>query len=140
MYRSIVIFALMAFAPSTQADIITCNFTEPFFSIEIDTDAKTLKKTEPDWENQEGGIKTTLISAKLKVKKLKPLIQSDVAEFARYLVLGGTKSLTLTLNYQGSDGMSDFAYPYETSYEGHAGGCASDKLSRLTFYFENAQK
>lgn len=122
---------------SASAEVVHCSFTEPFFNLEIDTARKTLKKTEPDWNNDAGQTVTTILSRTVAVKRLAPKVVSPLVEIPRYQILSGGKPvMVLELSYQGSDGMSDFVFPYATKYDGHFGGCYSDKLPRHVFHYE----
>lgn len=132
------ILALSLSAAPASADVVSCVFTEPFFNLEIDTVKKTLKKTEPDWNSKSPRSITTVLSRNVKINRLPSKKISVVAEVPRYQVIAdGKPVLVLWLSYQGSDGMSDFAYPYEVSYDDHIGGCESDKLKRHMVHYGN---
>lgn len=133
-----IIMGLLSLTTLTaKADVISCHFTEPFFAVEIDTNKKTIKMIEPDWGSSDARTITKIISRKAKVD-IKSLEQiSDAGHVPVYAVYSGHKEvMTLRLDYQGSDSMSDFAYPYSTSFEGNMGGCESEKLKSHTFNYE----
>lgn len=123
---------------SAQADVVSCSFTEPFFSLEINTETGTMTKTEPNFEEGGEGVITTEISDQIKIKKLNSKKVSQLVEVPRYLVTSGKqKIMVLELDYQGSNGMSDHAFPYSTRYEGNYGGCESDIVKAHLFNYEN---
>jgi uncharacterized membrane protein len=122
---------------SARADVIDCAFTEPFFQLIVDTDAKTITRIEPDWESPTGGIKSTVISKNARVVEISSIKESPFVRIPRYQVKADGKNfMVLSLSYQGTDDMSDFAYPYSAMYGEFRGGCESDKVKKHTFHFE----
>lgn len=116
---------------NAQAEVISCVFTEPFFEVQIDTKKSTVVRTEPNWDNYDSGPLTTVLSTRAKVvlKRLKKT--SNTVHVPVYAVYdGGKEIMTLELSYKGSDHMSDFIYPYETTVANNPGGCFSDSLER----------
>ena len=120
----------LLFAVTAHADYVKCTFTEPFYSLEIDTEGKTLTLTDYD-------LGTTVLSTNVEIKKLKSKVLSNVLEVPSYQVLAdGKEVLVLVLDYQGSDGMSDYAYPYSTKHGNNYGGCNSSQVPTHKFDFE----
>lgn len=104
---------------------IDCSFTEPFFNLVVDLEKKTLTRIEPDWDNGAGETVSKIVATgiNLKVDFTDPL-------YPRYVVLSsnGTALLNLTLNMQGSDGMSDLIFPLDAQYGELWGGCETDLI------------
>lgn len=105
----------------SHADIIKCGFTEPFVSSTYSTTQSTLTYFEYG-----GHITTVLknISFQIKGPGVFELVDNK-----------GKVIQTLTLNNQGSDGMSDTVYPYEVKdhdmknmANSGVGGCSSNYL------------
>ena len=137
--KTLLASLVLIFAVNASADVINCSFTEPFYNIEINTEAKTLSKIEPDFESEEGGIITTVLSKNIEIKKLESTIVSSAVEIPRYqVIVDGVEGMILDLDYKGSDGMSDFVYPYSTKHGENFGGCQSDKVKRLNSNYEDS--
>lgn len=112
--------ALLLAASVSQADIIKCSFTEPFINTVYSTTQSTL--TISGFDIQKQVIKN--VSFQIKGPGSFDLIDNK-----------GKVLQKLTLNFAGSDGMSDNVYPYEVqdfsmhSYaNGGYGGCSSNFL------------
>jgi len=102
----------------SQADVIRCNFTEPFVASVYSMTQSTLSYVNSDGKKQT--IKN--VSFQIKAAGVFELVAKD-----------GTLLQKLTLNRQGSDGMSDRLYPYEAkdnspiTHQSY-GGCSSNYL------------
>ncbi len=102
------------------ADVIKCVFTEPFIDTTYSMTQSTL--TYKDFENKPRVVKN--VSFQIKSAGVFELVSK-----------GGKVLQTLTLNNNGSDGMSDNIYPFEvkdnspimTANNG-IGGCSSNSL------------
>ena len=120
--KKLIITSTLLLASVSQADIIKCTFTEPFIDTVYSTGRSTL--TYKDFEN-----KTTIVKGvSFQIKA------AGVFE----LVKDGKILQTLTLNNQGSNGMSDTVYPYEVkdnspvmTANGGYGGCESNHLKAV---------
>ena len=118
-----VVFALsILFASVSHADIIRCTFTEPFVNSTYSMTESKL--TYVDFENKVTEFKN--VSFQIKGPALFELVAQD-----------GTILQTLNLNNNGSDGMSDYVFPYEvkdstmlTGANGGIGGCTSNYLHK----------
>lgn len=108
-----------------KAELITCVFTEPFFSIDIDTAELSFVKTEPDWSSKGGGVITTLQLENIEVTE-RNFKEGEPVQYV--MSYEEDEIMTLALDYQGSDGMSDRIYPYSAEYDGYFGGCYSETL------------
>ena len=116
--KKIIITTLLLIASVSQSDIIKCTFTEPFINTIYSTSQSTLTYSGYD-------IKKVIKNVSFQIKS------AGVFE----LVKDGQVLQTLTLNHNGSDGMSDTIYPYEvkdnspfmTANLGY-GGCSSNQL------------
>lgn len=127
--------AIFMVGSAAQADVLKCSFTEPFYSLEFDTAVGALQKTEPDMSNTStGDLITTVLAKGVTVKELTPSQRTPLATFARYALVDttGKELLTLELNYEGSDGMSEWIFPYDAEMDGHRGGCESDVLKGIS--------
>jgi uncharacterized membrane protein len=129
--KSILFAITLALSAAASADQIKCSFTEPFFNLELDTKAGTLKMLEPDSASPGGQI-VKVLSKDAKINKLAQANAGDAVDYSRYSVTDkDTLLLTLELNYQADDGMSDYTYPYEAIFQGNFGGCHSDLVKRF---------
>lgn len=102
----------------SQADIIRCNFTEPFVNSVYSMTQSTLSYDSAEGKKQV--IKN--VSFQIKSAGVFELVAKD-----------GRILQTLKLTHQGSDGMSDRLYPYDVkdnspiTHQGY-GGCSSNYL------------
>ena len=119
---------LLSTASFAHTKTIECSFTEPFFSIEVDLVKGNVFKTEPDWNSEDGGSLRTLVATEVKLVSTStdPLLPS-------FNLVGkdGSLVLDMTLNFQGSDGMSDHMYPLDAMYGHMWGGCETDQLKAI---------
>jgi uncharacterized membrane protein len=110
--------ASLLLAAVSQADIIKCNFTEPFVNTTYSMTQSTLT-----YKNSEGKTRIEKnVSFQIKGPGVFELISKN-----------GLLLQKIELNHQGSDGMSDRLYPYaakdntKMTHQGH-GGCVSNHL------------
>lgn len=113
-----VLPALLLISSVANADIIRCSFTEPFVNSTYSTSQSTLT-----YRTSEG---QTIV-----IKNVS--FQIKEAGFFELVDKNNKVIQTLTLNHQGSDGMSDIVYPYDakdTRVTPNAlfGGCESNYL------------
>lgn len=124
--RFATLAALVLIANFAQAEVIQCVFTEPFFSINYDTDTKKLEIVEMTEE-------TPTFVVKADSKAISPT-HSEISNTREHLLLA------IYHDNEGSDGMSDRVYPMsgvfivygpsriETHLRGpHYGGCELSK-------------
>lgn len=133
-----LIFALiLTLAPAAFAETLNCSFTEPFFNLKYDSKTQILKRSEPDNNGKEV---TRVVARNVRVVPLSNVKTNELTSFTRFALIGqnGAVHLRLTLNYQGSNGMSDTIYPYNaeipnmrTSANNGVGGCASSTLAAI---------
>jgi len=107
------LMSVNAFAMNSR--IMNCEFTEPFFSLELNLDTGKLLKTEYDWQDLDpnSDYLTTVIqeAATTKVKPSDKTMQVTVLNpKSNMLVLGAT------LNFKGTDSMSEVDYPLDVVY------------------------
>ena len=118
--KTILAASLLLIANVSQADVIKCMFTEPFVDSVYSMTQSTLTYTGL-------GIEKTVVknvSFQIKGAGSFELVAKD-----------GTVLQVLTLNNDGSDGMSDVVYPFQVkdnneivaANAGH-GGCTSNSL------------
>lgn len=138
--KNIMIALIVAFAPAAFAETLDCSFTEPFFNLEYNSRTQVLKRTEPDWNNNAGKTVTRVVARNVRVVPLSNVKTNELTSFTRFALIGrdGKVHLRLTLNYQGSNGMSDTIYPYDAVIPGSrssanngVGGCASSSLAAI---------
>lgn len=128
--KNVLFLVVLALSSQASADIVRCTFTEPFFTLILDTDTRVLTKVEPDFENPDGGYKETVISRTAQARRLAPRVVSAVVQHPRFQVIAdGALALVLELNYEGTDSMSDTIYPYSVKYQTFEGGCDSNRLA-----------
>lgn len=103
-----------------------CTFTEPFISITWTGSTQTLTMTSPeDWNEATGQFEPKDLGRGEFVRVGDPYAFPPSYELRNDQ---GTPILKLSLNSQGSDGMSDRTYPISAEYLGLAlhGGCFTD--------------
>lgn len=128
---------LLLAATVAKAEVYSCSFTEPFFSISIDSATGMVTRTEPDWESETGEEITTVVSTDASVMST----MEDGIETLYVVPKGQPAIMRLALTWQGSDGMSDMIFPYDgqllspdaDSHANHLlGGCEStSKKARM---------
>lgn len=97
------------------AEVYRCSFTEPFISIVYNSDENLVTR-------QEMGSNEVVLARNAKfILSSGQLDQLD----SEYLVQNSSGKTILKMKYtnNGSDGMSDFRYPYDVWYEGQQGAC-----------------
>ena len=106
---------------AADAEVIKCYFTEPFVVSIFSTEHSTLSYREASM-----GIVQTIENVSFRIRD---------AGFFELVDEEGKILQTLTLNHNGSDGMSDDVYPFEVKDENSAmtggsnyGGCTSSLL------------
>lgn len=106
------------FLTVAQAEVYKCHFTEPFISFNYDTKTAIVIK-------QNMGTNDTILSKKAKLV-LTSGVQDELE--SEYLLKGDTNQTIAKLKFtnNGSDGMSDFRYPYDVWYGEHRGACFTD--------------
>lgn len=131
-----------------RTEILVCSFTEPFFTITYNASTKEITYTGVDMYdelNNEFMVLTLATQAQFVA-----LPQTDVngqeyiypTNGSQFQLLddSGNMVVELTLSYLGSDGMSDFIYPFDAVHSsGHVGGCYSTSapLIDATEIYEN---
>ena len=115
----LAISTLIVFSATAKAETFNCVFTEPFFSFTYSTSKETLSLNVMD-------------EKKSVIKK----VSFQIDDKGSYLLKSATGKLlaTLILDNNGSDGMSDYVFPFTALYvEGDQplyGGCDSTLLKR----------
>ena len=111
--KTLLATAILLASSSSHADIIKCYFTEPFYTTVYSMTQSKLTTTEA-------------LTGKVVYRKNVSFQIKGPGSF-ELLSLNGQVLQTLTLDYQGSDGMSDKIYPYTVSAPGIGiGGCTSN--------------
>lgn len=120
MQRLLVLAAILMAGVSAKAETFVCSFTEPFYTLTYDTSTQILQIK----DDAEGTI---------KYEKDISFTVLDAGKFELRRPMGSTL-VTLTLNFQGSDGMSNQVFPYEATTvaiggaNNGIGGCTSSAL------------
>lgn len=127
---SIAVMSLNSFAT-----VLECGFTEPFFDVQVDVLNKKVIRTDIDWSYDGNGpiphIQTDLSSSINLVSTFK----NGFATIEGFSTADSKKKiLTAVLNFQGSDGMSDFDFAWDVRFEGHWGGCSTSSLTQIDGY------
>jgi hypothetical protein len=138
MRRNVLVAIWLALpaVPAAAADVLTCSFTEPFFSIGFDPATGTVTRTSPDdADAQSGEIRPKVIAGGAKLKL------DDVWEGHRSATLRtAAGEVLMVLRFrEGSDGMSDFVFPLEGQWGAEAngnniGGCETAKVQAYDSY------
>lgn len=121
-----ILMSSLANAQATK--VLECGFTEPFFTLNINLETREIQRIDPDWNNGGGGTVTTTIATNIN---LKPDFSDPL--LPQYKVIGqdGALIANITMDMQGSDGMSDITFPFTIIFDGMYGGCSSDKIKEL---------
>ena len=119
--RTAILAALasLALPAAASADVIRCTFTEPFVSMTYSMTQSSIEVVTPDGSE-------AIASVSFQILGPGQFALWDAAEAA---------VVTLSLDYRGSDGMSDTIFPYSAvrTWEGgdQHGGCWSNHLPRV---------
>lgn len=120
------LFSLVALAlsPLAKAETFQCTFTEPFLDVRYSTDTQIL-------------VMSDALNHKTTTHRNVKFLIVGPADFQ--LLKSGKELARLTLNFQGSDGMSETVFPYKIKMSslsrfanGGVGGCASSLLKAKT--------
>ena len=110
---------ILVVASAASADVIRCAFTEPFISMTYSMTQSTIDVVTPDGNESITGVSFQILGP---------------GQFA-FWDAAKAPVLTLSLDYRGSDGMSETIYPYSAvrTWEGGGqdGGCWSNNLPRV---------
>jgi len=114
--KALFLTALITAATATaHAEKIYCTFTEPFLTVTYNSDLNTIRVESPDQGSAEAPARVTFLRGGI----LK--VEAD----------GISQWLEVNLSKEGSDGMSDFIYPFEGSISRQLfGGCETDHLKK----------
>lgn len=107
--------AILSLAHVAFAETIYCSFTEPFLTVNYNSDTSKVVVASPT----EGSAE---FPAHMTFQK-DGILKITVEGFDHYMEVNTTK--------EGSDGMSDFVYPFEGVVNGQLyGGCETDALKK----------
>lgn len=107
-----------------------CSFTEPFFTVTYDSESGVITYVGAENFNEETG-------------EFEPVILSTDGDFQaaagdnEYILVDGSGNtlMSLTLDFEGSDGMSDFIYPFTAQFgESLFGGCETTSAPAVNPY------
>ena len=122
---------LLSFALPASAGLLTCQFTEPFFSLAFDSATGIVTMTSADDADPETGrIEPKVIAEGAKMR----LADGWVGYQALELMAGGEKILELKMSGQGSDGMSEMVFPLDGIYGSLTGGCETTRAPAYDAY------
>lgn len=129
---------LVLLSATAFAGTLRCSFTEPFFTIEFDSKTKVVMYTSPnEFDDVTGEIKPRVLAEGARLRR--PGAWQDVPK----LVLekpGKSASdpfetiVELSVTGNGSDGMSEFVFPFEGRYGQNVGGCDTGKAPAYDLY------
>lgn len=114
--RKLLLSLVLAIPGLVHADIITCNFTEPFIT------------TTYSMAQQKLVVKDNVMNQSTELQN----VSFQIKGAGRFELMDANRNViqTIDLNNKGSDGMSDRVYPYDVQW--HAknlfGGCESNFL------------
>lgn len=122
----------LAFDPATTypKDVLSCQFTEPFFSITYDSATGEVVYT--GVENYDEATSQFVPVILATSGSLMPVLPAGETVDSFYSIQGsqfellandGSLIMKLTLDMNGTDGMSDTIYPFSAEYNGFFGGC-----------------
>jgi hypothetical protein len=111
--------AWVILASESRAATLRCVFTEPFYTLTFDTQTGTVTELTYDIEDPDTGKPIPQLIA--EGARLRVPDPND--QFSVRLEKGSDTILELHLNGQGSDGMSEFYFPFEARRGGNDGGC-----------------
>jgi hypothetical protein len=110
-------------------ELITCSFTEPFFTIEWNEATGQVKRVdahEMEWDDKGNVVKDNAVItegySKVKVGENTYDIRNAKGDVA----------VRLVLDFQGNDGMSDVITPYTGRAGTLYGGCSSNRYTNKT--------
>ena len=131
MKRLLAGLVLVLLSLDAQAGVLSCSFTEPFFTITFDSATGVVTWTSADESDPDTGKpipKVLATSARLEIL--------DHAGSGRKLRLveAGKTLLDLQITMQADDGMSDSTYPMEGKYGRNTGGCYTDRFPPFNPY------
>lgn len=108
--------AVLTLSHVASAESIYCTFTEPFISVSYNSDTNKVKVSTPD----QGSVELT------------GKVTFDKGGLIHITSEGLNHKLTVNTTKEGSDGMSDFVYPFEgvINTDQIYGGCETDTLKK----------
>ena len=125
MYKIILAATVSLFSASSFAlDTLTCGFTEPFITVEYDANTKVVTKSGvEDYNEVTGEFVIVVISENAEIRLSAP---DQAGTYDLVDVATGTVLLSMELNGNGTDGMSDQLYPFSAVYQNIYGGCSTE--------------
>jgi uncharacterized membrane protein len=124
MTRWLIAIALAMLTGQAQAGVLTCSFTEPFFTITFDSSTGKVIWLSHDVSDPDTGkpIPQTLAEG-ARLRQVNP--DGDGLTFR--IETDSQYIMQLRLTGEGSDGMSESMFPFEANYGGRDGGCETEK-------------
>ncbi len=125
MFKIILAATVSLFSVSSFAlDTLTCGFTEPFITVQYDANTKVVTKTGVENYNEASGeFLKLVISENAEIRLVDP---NMAGAFNLVDVATGTVLISMKLNGNGTDGMSDQLYPFSAVYQNIYGGCSTE--------------
>lgn len=109
--KALAFIAASLLITTAQADIIKCNFTEPFVNFEYSMTQSAMHVNDANYG------KYTIKNVSFQIKD---------AGYFELFDKNNNVLVRLYLDNNGSDGMSDYVYPYTAEWDGLYGGCTSN--------------
>ena len=118
-----LILALGLFGFNAGAEVLKCDFTEPFFSVEFDSETAKVTYTGVDTYNEEtDSFEVITLSENASLVETTTMGAVIGSEYSLRNDKG-EEILKLALTFRGSNGMSDHVYPFDVWYGNFWGGC-----------------
>lgn len=115
MKSLLTLSAILLLSTQVKAETFECIFTEPFVSINYSTKTEKL------------GI-LDAVSEKLEVKEN---VELKFSATGALTLKAGDEVLATITQEEGSDGMSDYVYPFSIEYAGMIGACESTEMKKF---------
>ena len=118
------------------AGLLSCTFTEPFFTIQYDSETRDVRRLSPDDTGPHAHeFKTEIVARDATIVADKDWGEAPTAR----LMSGSEILMRLTFSGRGTDGMSDRLYPIEGVWGAeprgnNVGGCSTDKAPGFDLY------
>jgi hypothetical protein len=125
---------LSAISFSSQAETLRCVFTEPFFNITYNTETKVTTYTGVELYNEETGEFDSVVLS--EGTRFVSTDSNPGVKGSEYALVSdeGKEILKLKLTFEGSDGMSDYVFPFDAWYGDFWGACETDSAPAINTF------
>ena len=129
MAHHLVALAGLFLSVVSQAGVLQCTFTEPFFTVVYDSATGKVTRISPQDSDRRKSPRHQVIATKAKLER--DASADDSTAFV--LRSDGAIVLSLHLDGQGNDGMSENFFPFRANYKHQEGACDTRKYPRWNF-------